>query len=224
MERFDSAIDKFLLRDVTLTSETGIISVFGLKTHLIAEKLFESICLYNSGIDPEVFESRKPDVYKMLEHYAKVGAYIATITDSYSKVYDVGCGIGLPLLAYSSLTGKNAVGIDSDWNQINLAKGVDKMLDSKVHFLQQNVENILTSKNVGKDDFVLYCGRAEWLTTFQSDLVKETGCTAVFSTLAKTAEQVPEYVNLVASKSLAHIKDVFFEEKEPDRLVFVAKK
>ncbi|NQU98582.1 hypothetical protein HQ533_03875 [Candidatus Woesearchaeota archaeon] len=225
MQNFDLMLDG-RLEEVTLTmpDSSGTIPLFGDKTEEVAKLLFESIQIYNPGLKSQKFERRKDEVYWLIEHYAKIGAYAASIANDESRVYEIGCGIALPSIAFNLLTNRPVSAIDTDRKQIMKGLMLAGLLHAKVDFLPGFADILLSKYDLREKDIVLYCGQANDLTIFQKELTKLSGCTSVFSYLCKAGDNVRDYTTVVANDFLNGVSlDVGLIEREPDRAVFIAR-
>lgn len=221
MKNFD-AMSNGRLEEVTL--ENGVIPLFSDDTQMVVQEMFNSILLYCHGLKPKDFKQREEEVYCLVEHYAKLGAYIASITTVDSKIYELGCGLALPLISYSLLTGRTAIGIDKNSQQIEQARNLADALEVNITLMNNNVEDVMMGEMLTRDDVVVFCGRADWLTNFQNNLNRKSGCTTVFSTLCNVGDYIEDHIQVLTSNLFQgiHPLEIGVVDKEPDRAVFVA--
>ena len=154
----------------------GVIPVFGEYTEELSRSLYACFCRYDKRNSTDISGTykHKRDLIKIfVEHYAILGGIMA------KRVYDMGCGIALPSLAYALLTGERVTGVDILESELEEASRLANLLnvDDKVELIKRQAEGV----NVRDRDTVLFSEPEAGLTRYWKSLIEDYAVTLVLS-------------------------------------------
>lgn len=131
-ENLPDLIEQTLLKQVILSKQEQL-PLLGDKMHDVMSALYER--LLNESKDPLLNRMMIPS---LTEFYARIGAYAATV-NTIGKLYEVGCGLAIPSLAYSLLTNRPVIAVDTNRKEIKNTHSLTEKLEVKT--LNLKVEN-----------------------------------------------------------------------------------
>ncbi len=121
-EEFHKLINPSFRSQTTLDNENQL-PVFGESSETVADALYRR-ALKESG-NPLLIRSFYSE---LCTFYAQVGAYAATVSSKKGKLYEVGCGLAVPSLAYARMTGLPTIAMDYSRSEIREAKKLAELL------------------------------------------------------------------------------------------------
>jgi hypothetical protein len=163
----------------------GILPVLGEHTHIAAQMMYQEVCrAAKRESKPEpVFEEVKNLIYVLVEHQARIGYFAAQLGLS-GDFYDAGCGKAIPSIVYSKLTGKKAVAVDKDPDEIVDANSLCSLVGaSDVELVEGFAQRTIQEKGLTPDDLVIFSAPDMSLSYYVGRFMQDYDTNIVFSGL-----------------------------------------
>ncbi|MEK6825545.1 MAG: hypothetical protein AABY00_02040 [Nanoarchaeota archaeon] len=134
-EELEKCIEHSLLEQVTLNEQEQL-PLFGNTSEQVMSALYNRLLIESK--DPMLSIAM---IAPLTEFYARIGAYVATVNRE-GTLYEVGCGLAIPSLAYAILTNKPVVAIDKSRRKIRKTRGLAEKLNTAT--LKLEVKNAIS--------------------------------------------------------------------------------
>lgn len=167
------------------------------------------------------FNPEPSHLSEMTQHYARIGAFLATINPQGKPIYEIGCGIAIPSLIYSLLTGNKIIACDRDEESIESTKKLrDKFGAESLELLCADAQDFMETRarkegitlilNPPKDCDVVESGK------FYRSCTDELIIGGYYSILPKIRDRVAIYIGLGSPLTQKRV-NTWIEEINPEK-------
>lgn len=131
-----------------------------------------------------------PRIY--LDTLLLAAAFASGITPDDGILIEVGCGIAVPSIVYNLLTGRFAVGVDVDSEEIDRARYLSEVTGAKIQLLNQPAQEILLDFQPRHIDLVMATGATGEIRALVINNLMNSGANFVIDGLPSDIKHITE--------------------------------
>jgi len=134
-------------------------------------------------------------------------AFCEKLQSNGGLVFDFGCGIAIPSIAYSKLCDSSIIAVDKNNTEIDKAQKLAKELDTNLDFVVDKAENVISKRGLQPNDVVIISRPDGSLGHYWKELLKNYEFTLLLTRFVHS-DEFPDQIEL----QLEDIKNKHFKQ------------